>query len=128
MYLLYIFDMRGLGMRTMTTSYGKNPHLSKLVRIQRPAKGSSQQKRHRLLQIIGLLMPAGALVIIYRQLSEVSADILYQVFQGLGGIACALGGLGTLLWCVKRGLAWDSAQEEARIRNEPVLAKNETTK
>src|SRR5437667_12701190 len=118
-----MFGVRGLDMRTMTTSYGRNPHLSKPIRIQSPATEPSPQKKHRLLQVIGVFVPAGALVIIYRLLSELSTDILYQVFQGLGGIACALGGLGVLWWCVKRGLAWDSAQEEARTRNEPVIAR-----
>ena len=123
-----MFCVRGLDMRTMTTSYGKNPHLSKLVRVQGPATGSSPQKRRRLHQALGLLMPAGAFVVIYRLLSHVSADVIDQMLWGLGGIACALGGLATLLWCIRWGLAWDNAQEEARIRNEPVLAKNERTK
>jgi len=72
-----------------------------------------------------LLMAAGALAVIYRLLSHVSSDVIFQMLWGFGGIACALGGLATLLWGVRRGLAWDNAQEEVRLRNQAPPAKNE---
>ena len=126
MYLQYIFGMRGLGMRTVTTSYGKNLPLSRVTRSAAPRW--RPETNRRLHHTLGLLMAAGAFVVMYRLLSHVSADIMGQMLLGLGGIACALAGLATLLWCVRWGLAWDNAQEETRARNESVLAKNERTK
>jgi hypothetical protein len=82
--------------------------------------------KHRLHQTLGLLLvAAGVVTVIYRLLSQVDSDVIVQMLWGFGGIACALGGLATLLWGVKRGLAWDNAQEEARIRKQAVSAKNE---
>ena|ERR1041384_4886267 len=113
-------------MRTGTASYGKK--FPGVARVPRVAPRWSPRIKRRLHQALGLLMPAAALVVIYRLLSQVSADVIGQMLWGLGGIASALAGLGTLLWCVRWGLAWDNAQEETRIRNESVLEKNERTK
>lgn len=110
-------------MRTATTSYGKN--LPGLARTERGEPKWWPAVKHRLHQTLGLLMAAGAAAVIYRLLSHVGADVIGQILWGLAGIAWALGGLATLLWCVRWGLAWDNAQEEARIRREAVRAKNE---
>lgn len=123
MYLKYIFYMRELGMRSVTTSYGKNLHLSRVGRSAAPKW--RPETKHRLHQTLGvLLMAVVAVAVIYRLLSHVSSDVIVQMLWGLGGIACALGGLATLLWGVRRGLAWDNAQEEARIRKQAAPAKN----
>jgi hypothetical protein len=83
--------------------------------------------KHRLHQMLGLLLvAAGVGAVIYRLLSDVGWDVIVQMLWGLGGIACALGGLATLLWGVKRGLAWDNAQEETRITKQAVCEKNES--
>ena len=112
-------------MRTVTTSCKNLPGVARASRV---APSWSPGTKRRLHQTLGLLMAAGAFVVIYRLLSHVSAHVIGQMLWGLGGIACALAGLATLLWCVRWGLAWDNAHEEARIRNEAVLAKNERTK
>lgn len=102
-------------MRTVTTSYGKNLPVARVTRSAAPRRGP--ETKHRLHQSLGLaLMAAGAVAVLYRLLSQVGSDVIVQMLWGLGGFACALGGLATLLWCVRRGLAWDNAQEEARIR------------
>src|SRR6266480_2887971 len=106
-----MFGVRGLGMRAETTSYGKNPRLPRV--IASGARRWRPETKRRLEQTLGLLVAGGAIAAVYHLLPPVSTDVIRPMLVGLGVFACALGGLGTFLWCVKRGLAWDSAQEEA---------------
>jgi hypothetical protein len=73
--------------------------------------------------MVGFLMAACAITVLYRLLSRVDSDVIVQMLWGFGGFAFALAGLATLLWCVRWGLAWDNAQEEARKEAHPT--KNE---
>ena len=113
-------------MRTETTSFDKNDRLPKVIASGAP-RWRPETKR-RLEQTLGLLMAGGAIAAVYRLLPPVGAEVIGPMLTGLGVFACALGGLGTFLWCVKRGLAWDSAQEEARTQKETLPANSERTK
>jgi hypothetical protein len=59
-------------------------------------------------------MVASAAVLLFFRLRTVPMDTLLQVLQGLGAIACALAGLGILLWSVRWGVTRDDAQEKLR--------------
>src|SRR5437016_10594820 len=107
MYLKCIFYMRASNMRTYSTSYADNPHLSELIPVRTPATESPPQKRNRSLQLIGWLMPGGAFVVIAHRLSNLGSDVLIPMLEGLGAIACMLIGLGIFLWCVRWGVTQD---------------------
>lgn len=59
-------------------------------------------------------MAGSAAVLLFVRLRALPADTLFQMLLGFGAIACALAGLGILLWSVRRGLARDDAQQQLR--------------
>jgi hypothetical protein len=105
-------------MRTLTNSYAKNLHHSRVTSKLRLGW------KYRVHQTLGFMMAACAIIVVSRLLSRVDSDTILQMLWGFGGFACALAGLATLLWCVRWGLAWDNEQEEGRIRKAAMSAKN----
>ena len=91
-------------MRTVTNSYAKNLHHSRVTSKLRLGW------KYRVHQTLGFMMAACAIIVVSRLLSRVDSDTILQMLWGFGGFACALAGLATLLWCVRWGLAWDNEQ------------------